>query len=271
MEMQKMLKDAGNEVVRTTKKHASGILTFVGLAGVAGTVYTTIRATRKYDALKNEHPDWNTKQILKEEWRDLAMVGVCGAGVVVGVVGSNAVLSSRLNTAMMAAQIADNHSKELKEATKKVVSKQKYEEILNTKKDLHDAESGDGYNINGARPIGYKGDMGCAVVSKDDNEPKDTLMYDDFSGRYFFSSVNEIRSVCNRLTSKLLLDGSVLLNDFYDEAGLMPLPVGDSYGWDANHGNCTIIEPEFSTTLHRGSPCVIINFTRDPEYGVCDY
>ena len=274
MELQKMLEKGANEVVKTTKKHSAGILTFVGLAGVAGTIYTTVRATRKYDSLKNEHPDWNAKQILKEEWKDLAMVGVCGVGVVVGVVGSNAILSNRLQTAIMAAQIADNHSKELKEATKKVVSKQKYEEIMNEKRSMRDVDkqAGDGiYNINGCYPIGNKGEIGCAVRSDSDIDEADTLMYDDFSGRYFYSSVNAIRGICNRLTSKLLLDGNVTLNEFYEEAGLASIAVGEQYGWDANRGNCSIIEPEFSTTLIKSKPCVIVGFMREPMYGAGDY
>ena len=272
MEMKKEISKVGNAIVNTTKKHSSGILTGISLIGIVGTVFMTVKATNKYNKLKEENPDWNTKQILKEEIPEIVGVGLCTAASMVGVVGSNAILTNKLQTAIMAAQIADNHNKELKDATRKIVSKQKYEEIMNAKKDIHevDRQAGDGiYNINGACPIGSMGDIGCAVRS--DSAPGDTQMYDDFSGRYFYSSVNEIRSICTRLTSKLLLDGSVTLNEFYDEVGLPEISCGEDYGWNANTNSVTMIDPEFSTTIHRDQPCVIVAFMRGPFYGIQDF
>jgi hypothetical protein len=57
------------------------------------------------------------------------------------------------------------------------------------------------------------------------------LMFDDWSGRYFMGSVPIVEAAVAEVNLKLVAEGDASLNDFYEQVGLSPLPMGIDFGW----------------------------------------
>lgn len=89
----------------------------------------------------------------------------------------------------------------------------------------------------------------------------EVLFYDQHSGRYFHSTVEDVKRAENRINHELLNQMGCSLSEFYDEIGLPPSNYSDSVGWNGGER----IDVEFSTTLSSDQrPCVAIDFRRPP-------
>jgi hypothetical protein len=94
----------------------------------------------------------------------------------------------------------------------------------------------------------------------------EVLCYDHLTGRYFQSSVEEIKKAENSVNYEIVNHDSASLSKFYDEIGLPPTPYSDSVGWDIDN-RC---EVQFSTVMSVDDrPCISIDFARwpKPDYG----
>lgn len=89
----------------------------------------------------------------------------------------------------------------------------------------------------------------------------EVLCYDMLTGRYFQSTVEEIKRAENKINYELIHFMSASLSQFYDEIGLPPTTYTDMVGWNSeNH-----IEVLFSTVMSADDrPCIAIDFSRPP-------
>ncbi len=93
------------------------------------------------------------------------------------------------------------------------------------------------------------------------------LCYDDWTGRYFMSSMSEIQRAVNEVNAMLIDEGELDLNTFYDRIGLTNIPSGLDFGWSKaktdkivlNYGN--VNAPD-------GRPAIAISFRNDPRPGL---
>lgn len=92
----------------------------------------------------------------------------------------------------------------------------------------------------------------------------ETLCYDYSTGRYFKSDIDKIKRAINELNRRLLSEGYVSLNDFYDELGLKYTSTGDRLGWNTDSG---LIDLNYSSQLDEdGTPCLVIDYKVPPKY-----
>jgi hypothetical protein len=93
----------------------------------------------------------------------------------------------------------------------------------------------------------------------------EVLCFDMTTGRYFQSTMEEIRRAENKVNYELIHYNSCSLSFFYEEIGLPPTSYTDSVGWNMqNH-----MEVKFSTVLSENEkPCLAIDFSRPP---ISDY
>ena len=93
----------------------------------------------------------------------------------------------------------------------------------------------------------------------------EVLCYDMTTGRYFQSTIEEIKRAENKVNYELIHFMSCSLSQFYEEIGLQPTAYTDSVGWNvSNH-----MEVVFSTVMSTdGRPCVAIDFSKPP---IADY
>lgn len=89
----------------------------------------------------------------------------------------------------------------------------------------------------------------------------DVLCKDLFSGRYFRSSMEEMKKAQNDINYQILHYDSASLTEFYSKLGLAPTSVSDDLGWNTNK----LLELSFSTTkTENDEPCLTMDFATIP-------
>lgn len=149
-------------------------------------------------------------------WLSYATAGISGVGTVAAAVGTHTIHTKRANA--MAALYAVTSNK-LDDMTEKA------EELLGPKKTQQ-----------------LKDEVAQKQVDRtpvDDNEVYlldngTQLCFDEWTGRYFMSSMTKIENAVNEINRNLIDYGEVSLNEFYDRIGLPTVPMGESFGWCGN-------------------------------------
>lgn len=89
----------------------------------------------------------------------------------------------------------------------------------------------------------------------------EVLCYDDYSGRYFNSTVEKIRQAMNDINEEIMHNMYCSLTDFYSKIGLPQTTMSEEVGWNIDN----TLAIHFSTTMSNdGRPCVSITFNKTP-------
>ena len=162
------------------------------------------------------------------------------------ILGGHTIQARRTAALAAAYNISESAFKEYKEKVKEVVGEKKEEAI---------------------RDEIAKDKVDKIPVSKNEVYPTakgDQLCYDCISGRYFNSSIEQIKRIANDLNRRLRDEMYVSLNDFYYEIGLAPIKIGDDVGWNINERE---IEFDFSSQIaDDGRPALVIDYLVGPRY-----
>lgn len=244
--------------------NSTTILAGMGVAGTVTTAYLTGRASfkaaqlieKEKQELKVEDSDNGAIVELKERttlskirlvWRlYIPPAGVCAVTVASIIVGSK--ISSKKIAALTVASVTSERA--LKEYKSKVI--EKIGDRENTK--IRDDIAQDRVNKNPVNPR--------EVIIAGTGE---VLCYDMVTGRYFQSTVEEIKRAENKINHELVNFMSASLSSFYDEIGLPATNYTDSVGWNMNNR----MEVVFSTVMSSDQrPCIAIDFVSPP---VADY
>lgn len=242
-----------SSAVRTAKSviTANSPVLLVGTA-VAGVVATGVLAAKAGykargildEAETEKGDDLTTTEKVQLTWLCYAAPAITGASTIACVVGVHSIHNKR--HAALAGLYAVTQGK-LDDY------REKAEELLGSKKtqDLNNAVAQRAVDKN---PVNDKE----VLIITDGTE----LCYDDWSGRYFMGSVNKIESSLNATNRKLLDDGQVSLNEFYDGLGLSDITMGDRFGWSGPDQ----VEARFgSVTTPDGRPAVSFWFHPEPK------
>lgn len=90
------------------------------------------------------------------------------------------------------------------------------------------------------------------------------LCYDEWSGRWFMSSIALIDKAVNEANSLFVDEGELDLNTFYDRLGLSPLPMGTHLGWSrAKNRSVTVMYGSINSP--QGKPAISISFRNEPK------
>lgn len=85
-----------------------------------------------------------------------------------------------------------------------------------------------------------------------------------YSGRFFWSDANAIERAVNAANRILLEEGSLSLNEFYDELGLDHIPPGEAIGW--NYYRDQLIKIHFTARLAEGTkPVLVFDYDTRPS------
>lgn len=241
---------------RSLVKHSPEILTGVGIAGMIATTIMAVKATPKALKLIEEFKEERgyaivdasipKVEIVKVAWKPYLPAAITGVTSMACLVSANSV-NARRNAALAAAYtISDTALKEYREKMIETIGEKKDKEI----KDAIAKDKIDKHPV----------DMNDVIVTGTGN----TLCYDAFCGRYFWSDVEKLKRSVNDLNEQLLTDGYVSLNDFYDLVNLDMTKKGDLLGWDSRKGQVRL---SFSSQLARNStPCLVLDFAVAPSY-----
>lgn len=208
-----------NKLVRSTKlfisRNGSTILTCAGGLGLVATAVLTAKATPKAMTRVENAQKEKGEELTKLETAIAAAPAyippiLTGLATFACMFGANAMNKRQQASLISAYALLDNSYKEYKK---------KVDEVY-----------GEGATQNVQAEIAKDKYEDCDI------EPDDgmKLFYDEFSGRYFESTIEKVQRAEYEINRDLNMQCYATLNDFYDYLGLIPMDGGDDLGWSAD-------------------------------------
>lgn len=237
------------------RRNAPTILTCVGGIGVVATSVMAVKATPKALQLLEEAKAEKGDDLTKLEV--IAVAGpayipamVTGAATIACIFGAN-VLNQRQQASLASAYaLIDNSYKEYKK---------KVEELYGKEADAQ-----------------VKQEIAKDKYKKSDVKDEDDklLFYDEFSGRFFNATMEDVLRAEYHVNREIDNLGWATLNEFYLKAGLEPIEGGFDVGWTEEENRARYWQSwvDFSqpkTILDDGLECYIITMYQEPypNYG----
>lgn len=250
LEIPKLLKQAQGLL----GENSPTVLTMMGVSGTITTAWLSARAGAKSaDLLYNkrvhdggeDNPEYklDLSEKIKLVWPLYIPPVTVGSSTIVCIIGANQLASKKTAAAALAAGISE---RALQEYKTKVIEK------LGETKDVavRDAIAQDHVDKH---PI-----KTTEVILAGTGE---VLCFDMYSGRYFQSSVEEIKKAENKINFEIVNFNYASLSQFYDEIGLPPTSVSNDVGFNLDN-RCEI---SYTTTMSTDDrPCIAIDFHYGP-------
>ena len=195
------------------KRNGSTILTVLGGAGVVATTVTAVKATPKaiklievYEEQKGEN--LTTIEKVKVAGPNYIPTILIGVGTIACIFGAN-VLNKRTQASLMSAYaLIDNSYKEYKKKVAELYGDEMHKEVISSiAKDKYTDD----------------------IHVSDDKQ----LFYDEFSHRYFESTLEDVIKAEYNTNRQLQCNGVVYLNEYYEFLGLEHSQVGTYLGWSS--------------------------------------
>jgi hypothetical protein len=251
-----------NKVLRHSqlfiKRNSSTILTCVGGVGVVATAVMAVKATPKalllLDKAKKEKGAELTK-VEKVQTAGLTYIPavLVGVSTIACIFGAN-VLNKRQQAALMSAYaLLDNSYKDYKKKVEELYGEDANERISEEiVKDKYEEEE---------------------KIEVEDNKQ---LFYDDYSGRYFESTMEDVLRAELEINKLLCVCGGAYLNEFYDALGIPPVDYGEHMGWSTfmmleTCWDAWLGFEHKKVTFDDGLECYIITMSYEPEFGFEDW
>ena len=240
------------------KRNGSTILTCIGAVGVVVTSVLAVKATPKAVKLIEKAEEEKGEKLTKTEVVKVAgpvyiPAVVSGTATIACIFGSN-VLNKRQQAAITSAYaLLDNTYKDYRDKVKELYGDEADQEVKEAiAKDKYDHE---------------------AKIDDDDGM---RLFYDDFSGRYFRSTVEKVQNAEYWINRDLSLRDYATVNEFYEYLGIPPIEGGDELGWSSGsnfdyYWQSWIDFGHNKVPIDGGIECIIITMFGEPTLGWDDY
>lgn len=238
-------------------RNSSTILTCVGAAGVVTTTVLAVKATPKaLYLLKQAEEDKGEKltklEVVKTAAPTYIPTVLMGMTTVACVFGANVLNKQKQGALMSAYALLDTSFKEYKNKVKELYGE--------------DADST-------VREEIVKDKYEHADISLDTGQQ---LFYDDFSGRYFESTMENVINAEYRLNERFAYDFGVFLNEYYELLGIDTVDYGDYLGWSSYEvaemwGFCWIEFNHRKVVMDDGLECTIIEMAMEPTFDFENY
>lgn len=248
------------------KRNASTILTTVGGVGVVATTVLAIKATPKalkvLEQAKEEKQEELTKaEIIKVAGPSYIPTILMGTATIACIFGAN-VLNHRQQAALMSAYaLVDNSYKEYKNKLKELYGEEAHNNIV------------DSIMVEKAKDVGITAESLCANTCLTDAEScgEPVLFYDEWSGRYFESTIEQIIAAEYHINRNFVLRGYVTLNELYTFLGLEITDHGDALGWAVEDELYWIDFNHHKVVMDDGLECYIIETPWGPSTDFLEY
>lgn len=250
-----------NKVLRHSKmfvkRNSSTILTCIGGIGVIATAVMAVKATPKALACLEEAKQEKGEDLTKfEKVQAAGLVYVptvlVGASTIACIFGANALNKKQQAALMSAYALLDNSYKDYKKKVGELYGEDAdsrvQEEIVKDKYEESDHEVSDNKQ----------------------------LFYDDYSGRYFESTMEDVLRAELEINKLLCVCGGAYLNEFYDALGIPPVDYGEHMGWSTfmmleTCWDAWLAFDHSKVTMDDGLECYIITMGYEPEFGFEDW
>jgi len=189
-------------------------------------------------------PELSLQEKAQLTWKQFTFPAISAAGSIASAVGTHVVHTKRANAMAMLYAATTN---KLDDYTAKA------EELLGPKKTQQ-----------------LQNEVAQSDVDREPFETNEVMMTDEgtelcrdeWSKRWFMSSMQKLESAVNELNRLLIDDGNASLNQFYDLVGLDLIPMGESFGWS---GPDKVNARFGAVTSPDGRPAITISFHKAPK------
>ena len=248
------------------KRNASTILTTIGGVGVVATSILAVKATPK--ALQSLE---QAKEEKGEELTKMEQVKVVGPAYIPAILmatttiacifGAN-VLNQRQQAALMSAYaLVDNSYKEYKNKLKELYGEEAHNNIVNS------------IMVEKAEEVGITAESLCANTCLTDDEScgDPVLFYEEWSGRYFESTIEQVIVAQYHINRNFVLRGYVTLNELYEFLGLETTDYDNTVGWAVEDELYWIDFHQHKVIMDDGLECFIIETPWGPSPDFLEY
>lgn len=244
------------------KRNASTILTCLGGVGVVATTITAVKATPKALRLIEEAEKEKGEELTK--WEKVSIttttylpsIGL-GIATIACIFGSQ-ILNKRQQAALMSAYaLVDQSYKDYQKKLKELYG----EEV--------DQEVREAIAIEKAEDVGVRGSyLGTNCdLSLEENNGEPQVFYDEHSGRYFESTIEQVLTAEYHLNRNYILRGYSYLNEFYEFLGIEETDYGSVLGWAPNDDGMYWIDFNHrKLESEEGKDVYIIEMPFEPTY-----
>lgn len=239
---------------RLVNKYSPEILITLGITGMLTTTITAVKVTPEarakimFDSQKNHDGDayaYTKMEAIKSAWKYYIPSAITFITSSACIVSASAVHKKRNAAIATAYKLTESALLEYKDKVVEKIGEKKEREI-------EDEIVADHVRKNKSSEV---------IITENGH----TLCYEDISGRYFYSDIEKIRKIINKLNLQMLQEGYVSLNDFYYELGLEGTKLGEDMGWNVNDG---LIDINIGATLtENDNPCITISYKISPKHG----
>ena len=208
------------------KKNSATILTVAAVAGVITTSVLSAKAGVKASrVLAHKEEEKGGKLTLKETivetWAIYIPTVAIGASTIACVLGANILNKCHQASLASAYALIENSYKEYKAKLKELYGEEAHNNIIDA---IAAKKCEDVYISAGGLESAYNQEI------ESDTEPR--LFYDEYSGRYFESTIEKVLLAEYHLNRNYILRGFARLNDFYEFLGLEQTDYDEAAGWD---------------------------------------
>jgi len=233
--------------------NSPAILTVLGVTGTITTAYLTGTASfkaaeilRKEGMIESDELDsisFSFKDKFEYVWKCYIPAVGTGAVTVFCIVFANRIGMRRAAAVAAAYSISEKAFVEYKD---KVI--EKFGD--NQEQKVRDEVAQDRVNRN---PLNER-----EIIITGDGE---VLCYEAFTGRYFKSSMEEVKRAQNDINAEIIHNSYASLSDFYNALGIGKTSCSDEVGWNTDK----LLELKFTTVLSEDNrPCISIEFDVAP-------
>lgn len=247
---------------RFCKRNASTILTCLGGVGVVATTVMAVKATPKAMELLEKAEEEKNEELTTVEKVKIAgptyiPTVVVGIGTLACVFGANIMNKNQQAALVSAYTLVDSSFKEYKQKLKELYGEETHQEIVNA------------IAVEKAEETYVTGSYFCNTcdLTSDESCSDPVIFYDEHSGRYFESSIEQVINAEYHLNRNYILRGYSYLNEFYEFLGIEETDYGSVLGWTpTDEGEYWIEFNHRKITLDDGAICYIIEMPFEPTY-----
>ena len=211
------------------RRNASTILTVIGGVGIVATAVLSAKATPKALALLEEAEKEADGELTKWEVIKVAAPAyipavVTGVSTLACIFGANVFSKHQQASIASAYALIDNSYKAYKNKLKELYGKEAHNNIV------------DAIAVEKAEEIGVYnyGPVSLCNLSVEDGTSEPRLFYDEFSNRYFETTIEQVINAEYHFNRNFVLRGYAFLNELYEFLGLEQTDYGDKVGWSTD-------------------------------------
>lgn len=250
------------------KNNTPTILTGLGVSGLLATAVLAVRATpgavrdinheadRRAEITVNHSERWQSgerdfepyefaepwdepKTIIQLGWRHYIPAAMVGVGTAMCIISVNSIHTRRNAALISLYTLTERAYGEYKEKVVHTLGANKEARVRDEIAQDRVIAAGPSTTIIGS------GNIPC---------------FDTFTGRYFESTVEDIRKAENDINRQCINDMYASQNDFYRLIGLPQVAVGEEVGWTTDN----VLEIQFSAVLSDGKPVMALEYRKQP-------